>query len=68
MPKLEKLLNAAGFFHFDQIAKWTEKERAWVDSQFGEFAGRAERDKWIEQCRKLAGGWRPQNEAGDKLK
>jgi NADH-quinone oxidoreductase subunit E len=65
-PKLEKLLNRAGFYHFEQIAKWSEKELAWVDSQLGEFAGRATRDKWIEQCQKLATGWRPQNEAGDK--
>ena len=64
--KLEKMLNAAGFFHFDQIAKWTEKEIAWVDTQLGEFSGRAERDKWVEQCKKLASGWRPESADGDK--
>ena len=29
-PKLEKLLNTLGFYHFDQIAKWSAEELAWV--------------------------------------
>lgn len=66
--KLEKMLNDAGFYHFDQIAKWTDQELAWVDRQLGEFAGRAVRDKWVEQCQKLATGWRPHSGAGDKPK
>ena len=65
-PKLEKLLNEAGFWHFDQIAKWTDKDIAWIDTQLGEFAGRAVRDKWVDQCKKLATGWRPENEAGSR--
>jgi len=65
-PKLEKLLHSAGFYHFDQIAKWTDKQLAWVDSQLGEFAGRAERDKWVEQAKRLAGGWRPSKNTGDR--
>lgn len=65
-PKLEQILNEAGFFHFHQIAKWTDKEIAWVDTRLGEFAGRAVRDKWVDQCKKLATGWRPGSEAGDK--
>ena len=64
--KLEKILNDAGFYHFDQIANWSDKEVRWVDNQLGEFTGRATRDKWIEQCRKLATGWRPQGSGGDK--
>ena len=32
-PKLEGVLNELGFWHFDQIAKWTEAEVAWVDSR-----------------------------------
>ena len=30
-PKLEKLLNTLGFYHFDQIAKWSAEELSWVD-------------------------------------
>jgi predicted flap endonuclease-1-like 5' DNA nuclease/uncharacterized membrane-anchored protein YhcB (DUF1043 family) len=65
-PKLESVLNAAGFYHFDQIAKWTEREIEWVDTQLGDFAGRAVRDKWVEQCGKLASGWRPGSEVGER--
>jgi hypothetical protein len=63
-PKLEKMLNGAGIYHFEQMAKWTDRELAWVDSQLGDFAGRAVRDKWIEQAQKLSAGWRPSKEAG----
>jgi predicted flap endonuclease-1-like 5' DNA nuclease len=65
-PKLEKLFNGASFFHFDQLAKWGAADIEWVDSQLGEFAGRAVRDKWVEQCKKLATGWRPESEVGEK--
>ena len=67
-PRLEELLNSAGIFHFDQIAYWTEKDIAWIDSKVGAFAGRASRDNWIDQSKKLATGWRPENEVGDKPK
>jgi predicted flap endonuclease-1-like 5' DNA nuclease len=65
-PKLEVMLNKSGFYHFDQIAKWSDREIEWVDTQLGDFAGRAVRDKWVEQCKKLATGWRPSSEVGDK--
>ena len=65
-PKLEILLNAAGFFHFDQIAKWGAADIERVASQLGEFGGRAVRDKWVEQCKKLATGWRPASDVGEK--
>lgn len=65
-PEIEKMLNGAGFFHFDQIAKWGGADIEWVDSQLGEFAGRAVRDKWAEQCKKLAAGWRPASDVGEK--
>ncbi|MCE8008831.1 hypothetical protein [Aestuariivita sp.] len=54
-PKLEQTLNELGFFHFDQIAKWTEAEVAWVDTRL-KFKGRIERDGWIEQAKILAAG------------
>jgi NADH-quinone oxidoreductase subunit E len=53
-PKLEKLLNGLGIYHFSQIAAWTEAEIAWVDNRL-KFKGRIERDDWVEQARKLAG-------------
>ncbi|KUP93830.1 NADH-quinone oxidoreductase subunit E [Tritonibacter horizontis] len=54
-PKLEETLNELGFFHFDQIAKWTEAEVAWVDARL-KFKGRIERDGWIAQAAQLAAG------------
>jgi predicted flap endonuclease-1-like 5' DNA nuclease len=53
-PKLEKLCNTMGFFHFDQIAAWTPDEMAWVNANLEGFKGRATRDKWIEQAKLLA--------------
>ena len=55
-PKLEKMLNGMGFFHFDQIAGWTEAELAWVDDNLEGFKGRASRDGWTSQAKLLAEG------------
>jgi NADH-quinone oxidoreductase subunit E len=55
-PKLEKLLNTLGFFHFDQVAKWTDEELAWVDQNLEGFKGRASRDEWVSQAKILASG------------
>ena len=55
-PKLEKLLHDMGFFHFDQIAKWTEQEISWVDQNLEGFKGRVSRDNWVEQAQLLAEG------------
>ncbi len=55
-PKLEKLLNELGVWHFDQIASWRKKEVEWVDSHLEGFKGRIERDEWVKQARTLAGG------------
>jgi NADH-quinone oxidoreductase subunit E len=51
-PKLEDMLNALGFWHFDQISKWTDAEIVWVDSQLT-FKGRIVRDNWVDQATKL---------------
>jgi len=53
-PKLEKLLHSMGFYHFDQIASWTENEVAWVDQNLEGFFGRVTRDRWIDQAKDLA--------------
>ena len=55
-PKLEKLCNELGFYHFDQIANWTEAEIAWVDNNLKGFKGRVSRDNWVDQAKILAEG------------
>jgi predicted flap endonuclease-1-like 5' DNA nuclease len=55
-PKMEKMCNALGFFHFDQIAAWTPDEEAWVNANLEGFKGRVSRDEWIAQAKLLAAG------------
>jgi predicted flap endonuclease-1-like 5' DNA nuclease len=55
-PKLEKLLNSKGYFHFDQIAGWGENDITWVDENLIGFKGRISRDTWVEQAKALAAG------------
>jgi len=65
-PKLEALLHAMGIWHFDQIAAWGKAELAWVDERLEGFKGRASRDEWVKQAKKLAKGWRPSGAVGDR--
>ena len=55
-PKLETLCNSLGFWHFDQIAGWSEKEIDWVDAHLEGFKGRVRRDDWVAQASTLASG------------
>jgi len=55
-PKLEKVCNTLGFYHFDQIASWNEAEIAWVNANLEGFKGRVSRDNWVEQAKILAAG------------
>jgi len=55
-PKLEKLLNSMGYWHFDQIAGWSESDVAWVDENLEGFKGRVTRDDWVAQAGILASG------------
>lgn len=55
-PKLEVLCHKLGFYHFDQIAAWTEAEIAWVDDNLEGFKGRVSRDEWVSQAKQLAAG------------
>ncbi len=48
---LEKLVNELGFYHFDQIAGWSDADVAWVDANMKTFKGRITRDKWVAQAR-----------------
>ena len=52
---IEEKLHNLGIYHFEQIAAWTEKEVAWVDSHLS-FSGRIIREDWIGQAKKLASG------------
>jgi predicted flap endonuclease-1-like 5' DNA nuclease len=55
-PKLATLLASLGVTRFDQIAAWTAADIAEVDRFLGSFAGRIERDNWVEQAGYLARG------------
>lgn len=55
-PKLERLLNGMGIYHFDQVASWTPEEVAWVDDNLQGFRGRVTRDGWVAQAALLAAG------------
>ncbi len=55
-PKLERLLHSIGIYHYDQVAKWTAEELAWVDENLVGFKGRASRDEWVAQAKLLASG------------
>jgi predicted flap endonuclease-1-like 5' DNA nuclease len=51
-PLDEVTLNNLGIYHFDQIAKWTEREVLWLENHA--FAvGRIGREAWQDQAREL---------------
>jgi predicted flap endonuclease-1-like 5' DNA nuclease len=52
-PKIERMLNDLGIFHYDQIARWTDAEVDWINAYL-KFPGRMMRDGWVEQARSLA--------------
>ncbi|MGY3439547.1 MULTISPECIES: NADH-quinone oxidoreductase subunit E [unclassified Marinovum] len=68
-PKLEDMCHSMGFYHFDQIANWSEDEIAWVDQHLEGFKGRVTRDAWVSQAKALADGGAadatPQSTKGD---
>lgn len=53
-PKLQKLLNDVGIWHYGQIAQWTPGEIAWINAKI-DFKGRVQRERWVVQARELAG-------------
>ncbi len=50
-PAMEKLVNELGFFHFDQIASWSDADVALVDAEMKGFKGRITRDNWVAQAK-----------------
>ncbi|TFL20231.1 NADH-quinone oxidoreductase subunit E [Jannaschia formosa] len=59
-PKLAEICNSLGFYHFDQIADWSEAEVAWVDRNLEGFRGRVTRDEWVKQAKVLRDGGEPE--------
>jgi NADH-quinone oxidoreductase subunit E len=49
-PKVEEKLNAAGIYHFEQIANWTEANMLWLEAHTL-FASRAKKELWIEESK-----------------
>ena len=49
-PKVEEQLNAAGIYHFDQIANWTDSNIKWLETHTT-FAHRAKKDLWVNQSK-----------------
>jgi NADH-quinone oxidoreductase subunit E len=50
-PAMEKLVNSLGFYHFDQIASWSDADVALVDAEMNTFKGRITRDRWVAQAK-----------------
>lgn len=55
-PKLVAMLNGLGVTRYDQVAAWSDTDLDAIDSQLGNFRGRARRDLWVEQAKLLAAG------------
>ena len=55
-PRMEQMCNMLGFWHYDQIANWSDEEVAWVDENLQGFKGRVTRDDWVAQAKVLAAG------------
>ncbi len=55
-PRMEQMCNMLGFWHYDQIANWSDDEVAWVDENLQGFKGRVTRDEWVAQAKILAEG------------
>jgi len=55
-PKLSARLGELGVTSFAQIAAWSDEDLAEVDAQLGAFAGRPQRDSWVEQAGFLSKG------------
>ena len=54
-PQNEGRLHGLGIWHFTQIRAWSEENVKWVGSYLA-FAGRIDREKWVDQARELAAG------------
>lgn len=48
----EKDLNNLGIFHFEQIAKWNNKNEEWVAEYFS-YETRIQDEKWVDQAKAI---------------
>lgn len=55
-PRLADRLNAVGVTNFAQIAALSPEDAVALDAKLGDFQGRLERDRWIEQAAYLSSG------------
>jgi len=51
-PKVEEKLNAAGIYHFEQIANWTEANMLWLE-EHTLLASRVKKEAWIIESKAL---------------
>lgn len=56
-PKIENTLNGLGIYKYEQIARWEQAEREWIDGYL-RFKGQIDRDDWVRQADALAKGGR----------
>ena len=52
-PQMEKTLNEIGIFTFAQVSRMTAREYELLDELTGSFPGRAQRDDWAGQAKRL---------------
>lgn len=48
--EMENKLNTLGIFHFEQIAKWSDKNVEWVSEYFS-IENRIDEENWISQAK-----------------
>jgi molybdopterin-containing oxidoreductase family membrane subunit len=52
-PQMEQALNQLGIYTFEQVSRMTQREYDLLDSITGSFPGRAQRDDWAGQAKRL---------------
>lgn len=57
-----KALRDIGVFHFDQVAGWGAPQKQWVEHHLAQ-AGRIDRERWIDQAKRLSTGGAAQETA-----
>ena len=53
--KIESDLNNIGIYHFEQIAKWSNKNAEWIEAYLS-IQGSAKNNQWIDQAKILQTG------------
>jgi predicted flap endonuclease-1-like 5' DNA nuclease len=55
-PKVNNMLKGLGITSFAQVASWTAADITEIDAKLGAFAGRINRDNWVDQAKLLVAG------------